>query len=67
MSSFIKISLICIIGKNWLKEKLQTKIRTYAKLLLAMWLQLKFGQLKTFLFLVTAAILNGGRGCRTQL
>jgi hypothetical protein len=24
------------------------------------------GQLKKFLFLVTAAILNGGRGCRTQ-
>jgi hypothetical protein len=25
-----------------------------------------FGQLKKFLFLVTAAILNGGWGCRTQ-
>jgi hypothetical protein len=25
-----------------------------------------FGHLKKFLFLVTAAILNGGRGCRTQ-
>jgi hypothetical protein len=24
------------------------------------------GQLKKFLFLVTAAILNGGQGCRTQ-
>jgi hypothetical protein len=26
-----------------------------------------FGQLKKFLFLVTAAILNGGRGCQTQI
>jgi hypothetical protein len=25
-----------------------------------------FGHLKKFLFLVTVAILNGGRGCRTQ-
>jgi hypothetical protein len=27
---------------------------------------LPIGHLKKFLFLVTMAILNGGRGCRTQ-
>ena len=26
----------------------------------------QYGQLKKFQFLVTEAILNGGRGCRTQ-
>ena len=31
------------------------------------WLKIEqFGHLKKFLFLVTAAILNGGWGCRTQ-
>jgi hypothetical protein len=29
-------------------------------------MKLKKNHLKKFLFLVTAAIFNGGRGCRTQ-
>ena len=39
----------------------------YSSNLGTFWLKMSsFGHLKKFLFLVTAAILNGGRGCQTQ-
>ena len=83
MWSFIKICLICIIGKNLLKEKFHRKTGIYVKLLLAMYLfcvlaavknlssfWLKLKQQWTIeeisIFILTAAILNGGRSCWTQ-
>ena len=69
--------LICIIGQNRQKFKVHKKscntclkAHHYAYTV-QIWAhsglkQSSFGHLKIFLFLVTAAILNGGRDCRTQ-